>query len=156
MIDSRTFSGALATLRRQGHSLDATYTGLIGLVIAVLRREKGWSQNQLAKHSGVSQPTVSRIELGEADITVPQIDAIARTLECRPGLLFDLADMLRDTLREHQVEVAAKSTTKSSFNVAGPNVFGQSVPVSGSLMTGGPVGFLIGTLLSTMILSKTK
>lgn len=152
MNDIRSLAGALASLRQQGKVLEATYTGLVGLIVAVLRREKGWSQNQLAKQSEISQPTLSRIELGEADITVPQLDALARALDCRPGLFLDLADMLREMLRERQIEVAPKATgAKTAISRTG-----SGLPVSGALLTGGPVGFVIGTLLSTIILSDSK
>ena len=43
-----------------------------GKIIADLRKEKGWSQTELATHSGVSREMIGKYERGEA---VPSIDA---------------------------------------------------------------------------------
>jgi transcriptional regulator with XRE-family HTH domain len=152
MADQSTLTAALASLRRQGHTLEASYTGLVGLVIAVLRREKGWSQNQLAKISGISQATISRIEVGEADITVPQIDAVCESLGFKASFMFDTADKLRDMLERESIDVAKRSGSDKNtpFNV------GQTVAATGALLGGGPVGFLVGTILGTAVLSARK
>ena len=35
--------------------------------IRLLREQKGWSQNRLAKETGISQPTIWRLERGEIE-----------------------------------------------------------------------------------------
>ena len=42
----------------------AHLSGSIGELIGDLRRNKGWSQKELAKRSGVTESTLSRIESG--------------------------------------------------------------------------------------------
>lgn len=43
-----------------------------GNIIITLRKEKGWSQGDLAKQSGVSREMIGKYERGEA---VPSIEA---------------------------------------------------------------------------------
>ena len=56
----------------------------IGSQIAKLRKEHGFTQEQLAELAGVSQSHLRRVELGEADITVSHLqllcDAMGITL----------------------------------------------------------------------------
>jgi transcriptional regulator with XRE-family HTH domain len=52
----------------------------IGERLRSAREEKGWSQNELAKRSGVSQPVISQVESG-TKLTEKQGRKIAETLE---------------------------------------------------------------------------
>jgi transcriptional regulator with XRE-family HTH domain len=48
----------------------------VGDRIRVLREERGWTQNQLSKVTGVPQPTIWRLEKGE--ITNPKMDLLKK------------------------------------------------------------------------------
>jgi len=58
--------------------------------IAQKRLERGWTQSELAKRSGVSQSTISQIESGERKYPrVHNIKKIAETLEVSIEELID-------------------------------------------------------------------
>ena len=58
------------------------------LRIQELREVKGWSQAELARRSGVPQPTISRLEAGSTDsINFPNLEKLAAALGCDPGYL---------------------------------------------------------------------
>lgn len=53
-----------------------------------IRRLKGWSQNELARQSGVSQSTISRLEAGDAPgISLAIIEKLSRALDVDPSIL---------------------------------------------------------------------
>ena len=49
--------------------------------LAELRRQKVLSQHDLAKKSGLTQPTIARIEAGRANPTLMQLIKIAKALD---------------------------------------------------------------------------
>ncbi|MGQ2989742.1 MAG: helix-turn-helix domain-containing protein [Brevundimonas sp.] len=59
-----------------------------GRLVAARRREKGWTQQQLAEHSGLSHETINRIERGVVAARFPNIGKIAEALEVDPSELF--------------------------------------------------------------------
>ena len=49
-----------------------------------LRKDKGWSQQVLAKRSGARQATISDMERGKAKrVDLDVLEALARALECK-------------------------------------------------------------------------
>lgn len=56
-----------------------------GDVIREARKEHGWSQSELGDKSGVSRPTIARVE-ANSDVTTATIAKIAKAL----GLSFEL------------------------------------------------------------------
>ena len=60
------------------------------------RRGKGWTQDQLAAASGVSQPTISQLEKGETVPKWPTVRALAIALE------MSLDEVLFDDSEEEQ------------------------------------------------------
>ena len=62
----------------------------VGLNVQRLRREKGWSQEDLAFESGLHRTYVSGIERGVRNPTLLILDKLAKTLGVRPTEL--LAD----------------------------------------------------------------
>ena len=53
-----------------------------------LRQLKGWSQAELARRSGVSQSTISRLEAGTTpSIDLNNLEKLASALRCDPGYL---------------------------------------------------------------------
>ncbi len=62
----------------------------VGLNVQRLRREKGWSQEDLAFESGLHRTYVSGIERGVRNPTLLILEKLAKTLGVRPAEL--LAD----------------------------------------------------------------
>ncbi|MDD5304312.1 MAG: helix-turn-helix transcriptional regulator [Elusimicrobia bacterium] len=55
------------------------YTKKLGRFIRTLRTERGWSQRELARQSGVSGTTVLRLERGDA-VLLPHVASILTAL----------------------------------------------------------------------------
>ena len=60
----------------------------VGLNVQRLRREKGWSQEDLAFESGLHRTYVSGVERGVRNPTVLVIQQLANALQVKPGDLF--------------------------------------------------------------------
>jgi len=59
----------------------------VGLALRALRRQRGWTQTDLARRARISQASVSRAERGNAsDLTVRTLTAIAEALGARVAL----------------------------------------------------------------------
>lgn len=71
-----------------------------------LRKEQGWSQNDLAVHLGVSRQTVNALENGRYDPSLPLAFKIARLFEQSIEEIFfassDQLDAPRTTKKEFQ------------------------------------------------------
>jgi transcriptional regulator with XRE-family HTH domain len=52
----------------------------IGQRLRKLRTSRGWSQDKLARHSGVTSMTVQRTELGQTTPQLPTIEKLAAAL----------------------------------------------------------------------------
>ena len=59
-----------------------------GRLVAANRRRKGWTQQQLADHSGVSLDMINRIERGVSAARFPNITKLAHALDVDPAELF--------------------------------------------------------------------
>jgi transcriptional regulator with XRE-family HTH domain len=53
------------------------------------RKGRGWSQEELARRASVSLRTITRVELGEVDVTLPTLIKLAREL---PGEHLSFSD----------------------------------------------------------------
>jgi len=62
---------------------------LVGLNIRRLRKEKGWSQEDLAFETGLHRTYISGVERGIRNPTVLILDKIARKLEVEAAELLD-------------------------------------------------------------------
>jgi transcriptional regulator with XRE-family HTH domain len=62
---------------------------LFGQRLALLRKEKGWSQEQLALQSGLARSYLGGVERGQRNIALENIVRLARTLEVQPSVLMD-------------------------------------------------------------------
>ena len=58
----------------------------------MLRKERGWSQEQLALQSGLARSYLGGVERGQRNIALENIFRLAKTLELRPSVLMDFAD----------------------------------------------------------------
>ena len=55
-----------------------------------LRRKRGWTQHELARRSGVDQPTISRIENGHTrGVGLGTIERLAHALCVNPHVLLE-------------------------------------------------------------------
>ena len=50
-----------------------------------IRKDRGLTQVQLAKKTGIDQATLSRIEKGTASIGLDVLDRLCKALRCEPG-----------------------------------------------------------------------
>lgn len=64
----------------------------VGDVIRARRRMMGLTQAALAKRSGVSKDTISRIENGQHNVRLNTLEAIAGAMGLRAVHLLDLVD----------------------------------------------------------------
>jgi ribosome-binding protein aMBF1 (putative translation factor) len=53
----------------------------LGAAVRDLREAKGWSQTQLAREAGMTQPAVARFEAGGTIPTLPVLQRLARALD---------------------------------------------------------------------------
>lgn len=74
--------------------MPADPTVLFGKRLATLRRARGWTQEDLAAESGISQRYISDVERGLRNIALRNICRLAEALEVPPAKLvsFDQSD----------------------------------------------------------------
>jgi transcriptional regulator with XRE-family HTH domain len=65
---------------------------LFGQRLVMLRKEKGWSQEQLALQSGLARSYLGGVERGQRNIALENIVKLAWTLEIRPSVLMDFSE----------------------------------------------------------------
>jgi transcriptional regulator with XRE-family HTH domain len=56
------------------------FAAVLGATIENLRRQRKWTQPQLAERVGLSQPTLSRIEAGKSQPNAQQFERMAKVL----------------------------------------------------------------------------
>jgi len=59
----------------------------VGESVRIIRELQGYSQNQLAQLSGISQATLSAIENDRVRLGVERAKVLARALRCHPAVL---------------------------------------------------------------------
>lgn len=79
----------------------------VGQRIKELRERSGFTQNKLAEWSGVSQSHLRRVELGQQDITIGQLQLVCDGLGITLVEFFDIGEK-QETLSD----VIAKLTPK--------------------------------------------
>lgn len=81
----------------------------IGENLKRLRRDKGWTQSELADNCGIRLGQISKIERNETDPKLSTIYAITQALECTPNaLLMDISKTSIDVLMEIALERVQK------------------------------------------------
>ncbi len=58
-----------------------------GEVIAMLRELKGWTQNELAKHSGISPTNLSMLENDKIEIGKRRVEQLAKAFDVHPAII---------------------------------------------------------------------
>jgi transcriptional regulator with XRE-family HTH domain len=59
----------------------------VGESVRIIRELQGYSQNQLAQLSGISQATLSAIENDRVRLGLERAKVLARALRCHPAVL---------------------------------------------------------------------
>ena len=59
----------------------------VGESVRIIRELQEMSQNELAKKSGIPQPTLSAIENNRVKLGVERAKQLAKTLKCHPAVL---------------------------------------------------------------------
>jgi len=81
----------------------------IGENLKRLRRDKGWTQSELANNCGIRLGQISKIERNETDPKLSTIYAITKALDCTPNaLLMDVSKTSIDALMEIALERVQK------------------------------------------------
>ena len=62
---------------------------LFGQRLAAVRKERGWSQEQLALESGVARSYLSGVERGQRNISLINICRLVETLGVKPSVLLE-------------------------------------------------------------------
>lgn len=65
-----------------------TLQKLFGLNVRRLREERGWTQEELARLSGINRSYLAGVEKGKRNVTIVNIARIAKALEVSPDTLF--------------------------------------------------------------------
>lgn len=60
-----------------------------GTKIRLLREQKGWDQNYLAKNMGISQPALSKIESDQTKLSWEHAQKLAQLFEVDPEYFFE-------------------------------------------------------------------
>lgn len=74
----QTAEGAEVVAKGRQWVAETFYTGQP--TVAQLRLQKGWSQAELARRAGTSQPYIARLELGKVDPQVSTVQKLAKAL----------------------------------------------------------------------------
>jgi transcriptional regulator with XRE-family HTH domain len=70
----------------------------VGESVRIIRELQGYSQNELARLSGISQATLSAIENDRVRLGVERAKILGRTLRCHPAVLvFPGWEVVRDS-----------------------------------------------------------
>lgn len=84
------------------------YNTLVGKAIEERRSRAGLNQAQMATALELGQSGYSKLESGQAAMTLVQLRVIATQLQCQPYEILERADRLTVELEQRGVEVPAK------------------------------------------------
>ncbi|MBS1525130.1 MAG: helix-turn-helix transcriptional regulator [Bacteroidetes bacterium] len=80
----------------------------LGKKIRLLRHQKGWSQEDVAKKLDISIPAFSKIETGITDINLSRLEQIATLFEMTVVQLLTFSDAEQDQKFINELEVVNK------------------------------------------------
>jgi transcriptional regulator with XRE-family HTH domain len=108
------------------------FLGYIAANVRNLRKIKGWSQEQLAEHAGLSTRFVQDTEASRANISVASLVALAEALAVEPPSLFKPTSTLQRRVGrpprnpagtpEHDRRLAYETKPKASLHQLNENV----------------------------------
>jgi transcriptional regulator with XRE-family HTH domain len=73
----------MRNFRRAKKTVDVS----VGESVRIIRELQGYSQNELARLTGIPQTTISAIENDRARLGVERAKVLARALRCHPAVL---------------------------------------------------------------------
>ncbi len=83
----------------------------LGKKIRLLRHQKGWSQEDVAKKLDISIPAFSKIETGITDINLSRLEQIAKLFEMSVVQLLTFNELEQDQKFISELEVVNKKLT---------------------------------------------
>ncbi|MCI0381767.1 MAG: helix-turn-helix domain-containing protein [Chlamydiae bacterium] len=99
-------------LMKFSNKLQRLIRGLpIGKLIRLIRVHLGMSQKILAKHAGMQQSTISRVEQGKRDITLSALHIILNAISCDLIIIPLLRESI-ETIRRKQARKVAEKHVK--------------------------------------------
>jgi len=113
-----------------------TYNAVVGRLLASYRETQGLEQAELAERLHMSQPSWSRIERGETNVTMEVLAKAALALNTSPGEIVDKTEQAKQGLEKLGIEVLLERPNKTSGEVVL------------ALLAGAALGFLIAKVLS--------
>ena len=122
-------------------SEQTTFSAVLGVVLANLRREKGVEQGEMAQRMGVSQASYSRLESGKSSFSVDQMFLAAIALGIS-GV--ELTQRLNNTINSLQVN-GVNVVANLRGNTTQAREEGSEV---GSMLIGATLGALLVGLLT--------
>ena len=84
------------------------YNTLVGKAIGDRRAKAGITQGEMAAALEIGQSAYSKLESGQASMTLVQLRLIALQLKCEPHEILKTADSLASQLKDSGVEVPAR------------------------------------------------
>lgn len=85
-----------------------TSSAVLGQVLARLRQSKGIKQNDLAARLGLGTSTWSRVENGDAFLSVEQLMAAAKALDMTPASIMNLVEKVEKHLESNSIKINRK------------------------------------------------
>lgn len=117
-----------------------TFSAVLGVVLANLRKVKGIEQGEMARKMGVSQASYSRLESGKSSFSVDQLYLAAQALEIDGA---ELTQRLNNAVKQLNVNgVPVIAPLRANATKAGES----SVDPGSMLMGAGLAALLIGML----------
>jgi len=90
---------------------------LLGKKIRLLRHQKGWSQEDVAKQLDISIPAFSKIETGITDINLSRLEQISTLFEMTIVQLLTYNDPEQEIKYASDLEVATKKLQERETDV---------------------------------------
>lgn len=76
---------------------------IVGENLRLLRKQKGWSQEQVADHLNISQAAYARIEKGKTNSWSIHLEKICKIFKCKPEKLFDNSSLHHIIIKENKI-----------------------------------------------------
>lgn len=95
--------------------------------IKALRRQRGWSQEQLARRVGTSNQMISLLERGQRRLTLDWLEKLADALACLPADVFDVSAtpaLIDDRPRDLPVIGTAAGSLDGAFQLRDKDCIG--------------------------------
>jgi transcriptional regulator with XRE-family HTH domain len=126
-----------------------TSAAILGAVFVRLRKEKGFTQEDLGKEAGVGASTWSRIEQGESQLSTDQLRAAAKKLGVSAAYILGKAEEIEDEFKAkgvHVGDIPPKTWAGVSsglfdkalpyLGIAGAILPGLLIPLAGAALNG--------------------